>query len=524
MGPDDGKPDSIDISNLLSGFRTRGVSIWCEGGRLRYRAPQGLLTPEDIGRLAANRAGLIRLLEFEAVGSKDEWSANARLSPLTHSQRVHWNAYRLIQRHGVRQIASALRIRGRLVLDALQAAVNDVIHRHDSLRTQIALLDGIPMQRTQKEGFCGLDIDDLAGVSGSSNEEIALQQVDEYLLRPVDVGTDALVGMRLLRIGVDDHILVTAMEHSISDAASLGIFLRDLFAFYRQNTKTAIRDELPSVGIQFPDYAVWQQGTHAAWLEKHSSYWNTRLMTWRRLHFPDDLAGTNDLSGWSSVSLVIDAQLRSSLSRLARQQQTTLVITVFSAFAALVLRWCNVREAVFPFQIDGRDTPGLEDSIGYFSSTLYVHVEFLPEDRFVDLLRRVMSGYCTAYEHRDADYAESRLSPPTYTHNSAFNWIPRGPDDGTQLASLDGMECSALRFQHPMLKTFELDWEPTVLMFDDGYEVRGEVSFAAKRFSEEYMQRFAQSLITLLRAVLAEPYSPILRVPMADLIRSRKYP
>src|SRR5262249_7763103 len=155
---------------------------------------------------------------------------------------------------------------------------------------------------------------------------------------------------------------------------------------------------------QFVDYAGRQRAEHSQWLDEHVGYWRDRLGGCRRLRFPEECDAQAPVrSGWGIVPLRIGGDLRRLLNQWSKSQRTTLVISVFTAYIALVLRWCGTSEAVFQFQSDGRD-PETVNTIGCFTSVLYLRVALHEEDRFADLLQRVTQEYCSAYEHADSAY------------------------------------------------------------------------------------------------------------------------
>jgi hypothetical protein len=294
------------------------------------------------------------------------------------------------------------------------------------------------------------------------------------------------------------------MEHMISDAFSINILSRDLFATYMQLVKG--RDALlPGLPAQFSDYAVWQRNGHKSWIEVHGAYWSERLTECQRLRFPEDKAlPTGIRLGWGRVPLHIGRELKAELSEWSRLRGTTLVMSVFTAFVGLVLRWCGVSKGMFQYQSDGRDNPKIENTIGFFAAVLYLRIELLDNDSFVDLMRRVAEEYCKAYEHADFSYMAAQVPPPEFTRNSAFNWVPQGLTiNSSDLAnSGEAVTCVPISFEHPMLRSLERDHEPSVGFIDTDDGIVGGVSFPLNRFSADTMERFGANFIEFIKALL----------------------
>jgi hypothetical protein len=294
------------------------------------------------------------------------------------------------------------------------------------------------------------------------------------------------------------------MEHMISDAYSMNIFLRDVFTHYLQ-TMRGEEISLPKVTMQFADYAVSQKETHESWLAKHGAYWRERLTGFDRLRFPIDIdAPDTTAAGWKAAPLKIGSELKAELLEWCRARQTTLVMSVFTAYVALVLRWCHTPEAVIQYESDGRNCPQAENAIGYFAGKLFLRIRLNDEDSFIDLLKRVTQEYCNAYEHADSSYMESKLPQPEFTRNTVFNWVPQGAE--TQLSNAeeatDTFTCTPVSFAHPMLRGLDIDAEPLVLLFDGDHEIVGDVYFQAKQFSSDTIARFTRNLSLFVESLL----------------------
>lgn len=499
------------IADVLGYVRKKGVRLWSENGELHYRAPKGALTQEEIERIRVSRGQIVALLEKAAAAETTEPKLEPLLrldrAPLAFSQLAHWHLYRLSERRAIRQIASATRLRGRLNVDALQKSVAEIVRRHDALRTRIVVLDGVPTQEISKSGDCALRVDDLTGLSEILREAEILRLIEQHIMEPIDVAVGPLFGARLLRLRDDEHVLIMAMEHMISDMFSMNILLRDLFTAYMQAVKGRAFS-LPAIPVQFPDYAIWQMNAQKLWIEKHGAHWNERLAACTLLRFPEDqsLQAATRL-GWGTIPLQIGRSLKAELREWCRVRRTTLVMSVFTAYVGLVLRWCDASESVIRYQSDGRASPKVENTIGYFASALYLRIGLLEDDSFADLTNRITEEYCRAYEHADSSYMVAQVPPPEFTRNPLFNWIPQ--ESKVEFSDLDGSEDaiarSPIRFPHPMVRSVETSIEPSILLVDTDGGIVGDVLFPLSRFSIDTMERFALNFQVFIRALLRQP-------------------
>jgi len=489
-------------TNLLEEMQGKGIQLWLDQGALRYKAPRGSVSPADLEKIRTSRNHIIQSLQR---------SAREARAPLAFSQLAHWHLYRLSERPAIRQVAEAKRLMGPLDLESLKRALKQLVIRHDALRTRIVVSNDTPFQEVLESCPVELQVVDLRITREDQQEAEILRQIDKLILHPIVVTTDPLWAIRLLQIREDVHVVIVAMEHLIADAASLGVFFRDLFLAYRQ-TLTGRSVSLPALQIQFVDHALSQQRGHASWLEKHGAYWTRRLAGFGRLKFPEDpVASMQRPSGWGTIPIRIESGLKSRLVQTCRQLQTTLALGVLTAYVAAVSRWCGSPEVVVQFQTDGRMNPQVLNAIGYFACVLHLRIDLGMQTDFCELIHRVRDEYFQAYEHADESYLEAQLPRPQVARNCAFNWVPRLSDDkGLSEGFPEGtIECSSVPFAHPMLNTLDRDNEPVMLLYDVEDGITGYLYFPRDRFSVKYMTGFAQSFLLFAERLSESPESAL---------------
>jgi hypothetical protein len=504
------------VAAVLRSIQAKGVSLWSQGGQLRYRAPKGALGSEEIELLRSAKNQIAQLLEVSAdrpAGTTVELARRPHRdhAPLAFSQWAHWRLYDLSQRASLCVSASAFQLRGELQMDAFRKAVAEIVRRHDALRTQIIIRDGVPRQEIAIDGIPEIAVDDLTALGERAQALEVRRRIEMLVLHPIDLATDALFRIRLLKLRCDEHVLIVIFEHIITDATSKSLFIQELLQAYDQ-ASTGCAFELPEIAVQFADYAYWQNHNLELWLRQHGPYWETRLSGSRRLAFPETSVSSSSVAlGFSSVPIRIENDLKRELQAWCNAHRTTLALGVFTVFAALVLRWCHTADGVFRYQVDGRATPALQNAIGYFASKLLLRVQIEPRDRFADVLERVMAEYCAAYEHFDFSYLESGAQPLEVAAGSLFNWVPRKLKSNAADRSRPrgAIEAIPVPFDYLGLRYLDLDWDPSILLYDTDEEIVGGVEFPLSRFSTASMEHFARNFLTWLRAI---PRKPELRV------------
>jgi hypothetical protein len=490
---------SEDTRDLLGYLSRKGVRLWSTDGQLHFRAPKGALTGDDLEVLRGAGAHIAAALEqggrTQLNGSAPDPSQLRFRAPLAFSQLQHWQLYELSRRPAIRQLASATRLYGRLHIDALREAINAMVRRHDALRTRIVFSEGTPMQEVWNADRADLPITDLTNLVLQAREAAVCEAIRAFILEPINLTSGPLFGVRLLRLGEREHVLLAGMEHMISDAFSMGIFLRELFQFYSSRAEGP-RQDPPPIPAQFVDYAIWQQRSLPSWQQQHSAYWDERLRDCGRVRFPEDTVVSATASGWGTIPVVIGKAETQTLKEWCRSKRTTLVMAVFTAYAALVLRWCGVSDMIIQYQADGRVNPKTMGTIGYFAAILYLRIQLRSVETVSQLLDIVTREYCAAYEHADFSYLEAQLPRPGYAYNTAFNWIPQASssltDDDLDLA------ISPVEFAHPMLDSMDRDNEPVIVLTERNEEIVGGISYPLNRFSRRYMDRFVHSFVQLV--------------------------
>jgi hypothetical protein len=496
------------VHEILMKARTRGVRLWSENGQLHYRAPKGALRSDELARLKDARDQIVAALEQSGPTRPTKPGlapiGTQSFIPATFSQKFHWNVSQLKNQPSLRSVACAVRLLGRLDRDVLQSCIDYLVSRHEALRLRMVVIDSQLQQRLTASASCPLETLDLRPFPEDRREGQAVHLIQQEILRPVDVTTDRLFEIKLYRLGDLDHVLLVAMEHMISDAFSRSILLRELLTTYARAVRGRDMDMSP-VMLQFPDYALWQHSRTGRWVEEHGNYWRERLRDSQRTRFPlDTTVALTKRADWGGVPVRFDPELKRRLQDWSRARRTTLAMTVFTAYVAFVLRWCNVSDLVIQYQINGRDRSELQNTIGYLASVLYLRIELCRGDTFVALIERVTQEYCNAYKHADGYYLGAQSPRPHFTRNTCFNWVPSTPEGGVSEWD-DVLLSRPFPFDIPTPEALEVDEEPCLLLFETEAEISGSIRYPLGRFSEKIMERCRDTFLLFVDRLLSEP-------------------
>lgn len=508
--------DESNLAEVIEHLAGKGVRLWVGNGHVSYRAPKGALCRPDIEVLKARKGEILALVQQVRAGTAASpvgGEAKVHLLPLSFSQTAHWRENLLVKHRRVTGVGFPTRWRGPLNVPALQCAFEEMIQRHEVLRSRIVVWDGAALQAIAEFGEFQLAVEDLSAVPADLQEDKVLDRISACMYEPYDVMAYPLFRFRLIRLAQDDHVLVMAMEHTITDGFSLDCFQQELFCLY-QDIVRGNAPSLPAIALPFGEYVIRQRTQLPAWQQVHAQYWRERLKGCERLRFPvDKRARDQGAQLFSLLPIHFRNDLTEALREFSHAHRTTLVTTFLAGYVALVLRWCCVGEAVIRFQVDNRTTE-TERTLGYLASALYLKVSLRESDTFLDLLHRVSVEYSAALEHADFGYIEAQQPPPAGPQYTRFNWLQQPPagDAGDTLDA--GLDVSWFPFDREPEEAApdEMDCEPTMGFIASAEELVGYLEFPLRSYSEEQMKLFSRQFVRVMEALLAAPDAPVASV------------
>ncbi|MDJ0837510.1 MAG: amino acid adenylation domain-containing protein [Acidobacteriota bacterium] len=326
-------------------------------------------------------------------------------APLSFAQQRLWFLQQLEGKSSAYNIPSALRLTGSISHRRFRRALEMVVARHESLRTRFAEEDGLPVQIVDPAGVISFPLIDLT--DADDPEEQARAFIAREFQSSFDLTQGELYRFTLLKLDVDEHILVLNQHHIISDGWSMGILAGEICAFYADDQEAS----LPAPALQYPDYAVWQRNLlQGEGLERRLSFWRKTLGgELPVLDLPTDRPRTRVRSHAASVTgIVLDLELSEALRGLSRKQGATLFMTLLAAFKLQLARLSGTDDVIVGTPTAGRNRPELETLIGFFINTLALRTrvkhEEEPAPTFLQLLNRVRTTTLDAYEHQDLPF------------------------------------------------------------------------------------------------------------------------
>lgn len=267
---------------FLSHLRSLDIRIWVEGDRLLCNAPKGALTPQLRAELESHKPELIAYLQSVRIASISQAHPLVRIERKDHhslsfAQQRLWFLDQLEPGSASYNISDATRLVGPLNRGALEQSLQEIIRRHEILRTTFVKLEGQPVQIIAPTLDFKLPIVDLGALSGEQREARVQEIAAEGALRPFDLSTGPLLRTTLIKLDDHNHVLLSTIHHIISDGWSLGILMRELAALYKAFS-SGEPSPLPDLSIQYVDFAQWQrEWLRGEVLESQLSYWRRQL-------------------------------------------------------------------------------------------------------------------------------------------------------------------------------------------------------------------------------------------------------
>ena len=460
--------------------------------------------------LAENRQELLALL-LKKKGIQPLKTADIRPrsgsgpSPLSFAQQRLWFLDQLDPGSAVYNIPAAIRLEGPLTISVLERCLQEVVSRHESLRTIFVARNGQASQIVTGIEEFKLEIIDLSGTPRAVREERAKELVSGEAQRAFNLAAGPLFRALLLRMDREDHVLVITMHHIVSDGRSKMILIEELASLYK-----AFSNNLPSalqpLSIQYADYACWQrEHFEKESLDAQLSYWKERLSgELPVLELPADhpRPALQTFRG-ARQSFTIPAQLSKALKEIGRREGASLFMVLVAAFNTLLHRYTGKDDLTIGTPVDSRGRAELRNLIGLFVNTLVLRTDLSGNPTFRELLQRVRQVALEAYAHQDAPFERlvEELQPErSLSHAPLFQVMLVLQNASSDEIDLSGLRMSALKAESGTAK-FDLILD----LVETEKELIGVCEYSAELFEASTIDRLLEHLRVILEGVTADP-------------------
>ncbi|MFO2465905.1 amino acid adenylation domain-containing protein [Pseudomonas sp. 15FMM2] len=436
--------------------------------------------------------------------------------PLSFAQERQWFLWQLEPDSSAYHIPRALRLQGPLDLQALQASFNQLVARHEPLRTTFCDDQDKVHQVIHPAGEVFIEQTSLAlGDDPAMRLARIRQAVDEETRRPFDLLEGPLMRVKLISLGEAEHVLVITQHHIVSDGWSMGLMVDELIACYTAASQGRAL-QLPALPIQYADYAIWQRRwMEAGERERQLAYWTAQLGDHQPvLELPTDYARPAVQSHRGArLDIALETALAERLKRLAQQHNASLFMVLLASFQALLYRYSGQPDIRVGVPVANRNRVESEGLIGFFVNTQVLKAQVQGSTPFLSLLLQVKDTALQAQDYQDLPFEQlvEALQPErSLSHSPLFQVMYNH-----QTLKQDA------RAEHFDLQVEALEWDVRTAHLDltlDTVEgpqgLAATLIYATDLFDAATAERMAAHWLNLLHGLVADPQCAIAQLPM----------
>ncbi|MEW6736885.1 MAG: amino acid adenylation domain-containing protein, partial [Acidobacteriota bacterium] len=434
--------------------------------------------------------------------------------PLSFAQQRLWLLNRLQPDSTQYNIPVVLRIIGQLDLNALEQSINEIIKRHEILRTAFVEIDGKPIQVIVPELKLTISIEDLTGLSETEQDLEVKRLIKEITQQQFDLSQIPLLGFKVYKLDKQSYVMSMVMHHIISDGWSIGVIMQEIKALYQVFTNK-LPSTLPPLKIQYADFAYWQrQWLRGEVLQTQLSYWKRQLGSdLPVLQLPLDRPRTPLQNYQGAVKrFVLSKQLTEDLNVLSNQENVTLFMMLLAAFNVLLARYSNQNDISIGTPIAGRSRAEIEPLIGFFVNTLVMRTDLSGNPSLLELLARVREVCLAAYAHQDLPFERlvEELQPERNLSRTPLFQVMFV----LQNTPISDFQLSDLTISPVVMENSSAKFDLMLLLAESKQGVSGTFEYNTDLFDETTITRLADHYENLLTGIINHPQHNIMVLPL----------
>ncbi|KPW69452.1 Pyoverdine sidechain peptide synthetase IV, D-Asp-L-Ser component, partial [Pseudomonas syringae pv. broussonetiae] len=419
--------------------------------------------------------------------------------PLSYAQQRMLFLWQMEPGNAAYNVPMAVRLNGALDRQALSTALDNLVQRHETLRTRFVSEDGAFYQEILQQATVALE---FASVAPADIEN----QVRAELQKPFDLLSGTLLRVRLFQLAETEHVLTVCMHHIVSDGWSGEVLIREFVQLY-QAQLSGQPAQLPALAVQYADYAIWQR----AWLEagegeRQLNYWKQQLGTEHPLlSLPlDHPRPLQPSQRGATVRVDVPEQLSAQLKSLARNSGQTLFMLTLAALSVVLSRFSGQADIRIGAPNAGRTRSELEGLIGFFINTQVLRVQVDEQQSFAQLLDQVKQVVTGAQSHQELPFEHlvDALAPErNLGHNPLFQFKI---NQHVLAAEDSGQRVSGLTVDEFPIGSSDARFDLAFDFTDTPGGIRGYFTYATDLFEPSTIERMAEALRAVLQALVAD--------------------
>ena len=444
------------------------------------------------------------------------------VSPQSFSQQRLWILDKLQSGNPAYNLPTPMRFLGKLDVVVLERVLNEIVRRHETLRTRFDAGTEGPVQIVEPAAYFELPVIDLSHLAADEREQEARRLGNQDAQQPFDLSCAPVWRAQVLRLSETDHLLLFIAHHIVTDVWSFTVFLKEIMETYKAFA-AGQPAPLPELPIQYADYAVWQrEWLQGEVLERQLAYWKENLAGAPvLLELPTDrvrppvqtFAGTR-------FSLQFGKELSEALIELTRRQGVTLFMTLLATYKVLLHRYSRQTDIVVGSPVANRKGSDVEKLIGFFVNSVAIRTDLSGNPRFSDYLKQVRKATLAAFSHQDVPFERvvEELAPErNLSHSPLFQAAFTFQNVRLQPWEVPGLKLTSIDVDSGHTK---FDFSLTLVDYDDG--IWGRVEYSTDLFTNQTIRRMLAHLQELMKGVCAAPEQRVRAIPMLTVEERRQ--
>ncbi|OKH20883.1 hypothetical protein NIES593_17295 [Hydrococcus rivularis NIES-593] len=438
-------------------------------------------------------------------------SKRDRELPLSFAQQRLWFLEQL-NPSSAYNLSRAIRFSGKLNVTALLNSLNEIVRRHEALRTNFVSQQGKPCQKIAAPFKLSLPVIDLQHLTESEREIEVQHLAAQEARKGFDLVRDPLLRLTLLRLSQQENVLLFSMHHIVSDGWSTGILVREVAALYNAFCEGK-PSPLPELPIQYADFALWQQNwLQGTVLETQLAYWRKQLSDPSVLELPTPSRPAVQSFQGATQSILISKTLAESIKALSQKQGVTLFMTLLAAFKTLLYRYTGQEDIIVGSPIANRNRQEIENLIGFFINTLVLRTHLSGNLSFLELLQRIREVTLEAYTHQDLPFEKlvSELQLERDTSRAPLFQVMFVLEN----APMPPLELPDLIVQPLDSETGATKFDLTLYLVDTDDGLTASLEYSTDLFEANAIARMLEHFQILLSGIVTTPEREIATLPI----------
>ena len=454
-----------------------------------------------------------RVEESITAGGKDEAPPLVRVSregtlPLSFAQQRLWFLDQLTPNNPFYNCPGAVRLEGGLNLRALESAINEIVRRHEVLRTRFEVVGGAPTQVIDEWGPRKLQVEDLKSLGREERDKEARRIVREDAMKGFDLNRGPLIRVKALELEEEDHVLLYTMHHIVSDAWSMEVLAREVSTLYQAMIEGK-ESPLPELEIQYADYAVWQRKYLAGEILKGEvGYWKEKLKDAAVLELPTDHARPAAPSYRGGIERVeISKESSEGVRRLSQREGATLFMALMAAFKVVLMRYSGKEDISVGTPIANRTRREIEGLIGFFINTQVMRTDLGGNPSFRELIKREREVALGAYGHQIAPFEKlvEEINPERdLSRSPLFQVMMTMQNTGREGMGFSGLKVGSVGEERAEEEIGVAKFDLTMVLSDASEGIGGVLEYSHDLYDRETVRRMARHYEQVVNEVVGD--------------------